>query len=49
MMAAHVPAGGVEIGGLGHHLEALLGIEHLSQPSADDRVVVRDHDANRSP
>ena len=47
MMAAHVPAGAVEIGGLGHHLEAVLGVEDLAQPSADDRVIVGDHDADR--
>ena len=48
MMAAHVPAGAVEIGCLGYDLEAFLGIEYLAQAAANDGMVVGDHDANRS-
>ena len=47
MVAADVPARGVQIAGLGDHLEPGLGAEQLLEPAADDGVIVGDHDPDR--
>ena len=46
-MRARLEDGAAEIAGLGDDLDVVLGLEHVSEARADDRVVVDDEDADR--
>ena len=47
MVRPDVAPRGLEIAGLGDHLEVLLGLEHHPQAVADDLVIVSEDDADR--
>jgi hypothetical protein len=43
-MACHVPRGRVRVAGLGDDLDVRLALEHQPERTADDRVIVCEHD-----
>ena len=49
LVAADVADRGLDVAGLGDHLEVVLGVEQQAQGAADDRMVVGEHDRDRLP
>jgi hypothetical protein len=46
-VSAHVAQGPVDVAGLGHDLETLLGVEQQPQSASDDRVIVGENDLDQ--
>ncbi len=47
VMAAHVARGALHVAGLGHDFEVGLAVEQHAQATADDRMIVREHDPDQ--
>ena len=48
LVAEHGALSGVDVAGLGHDLDVVLGLEQHAQAGAHDRMIVGEHDRDRA-